>query len=184
MAFGNKNRGRQKHDHEPQPLARIALTVTSMDNSDPDNPVMKVSLADGTRDTLGISADSPEIQFVMHEDHRKDGGLKGLFGKLPGAAQSQEVKEGYTFWADAIRKINDNTISGEWYGTFFGVGAQKNAGNYLPPLSATFVEAVNGLFLQGDGDCDERVVSARCHGLEVARYPAVRFRKCHGAEAA
>ena len=41
-------------------------------------------------------------------------------------------------------------------------------GNYLPPLSATFVEAVNGLFLQGDGDCDERVVSARCHGLEVA----------------
>ena len=40
--------------------------------------------------------------------------------------------------------------------------------NYLPPLSATFVEAVNGLFLQGDGDCDERVVSARCHGLEVA----------------
>ncbi len=56
--------------------------------------------------------------------------------------------------------------------------------NYLPPLSATFVEAVNGLFLQGDGDCDERVVSARCHGLEVARYPAVRFRKCHGAEAA
>ncbi|MCY4005549.1 MAG: hypothetical protein OXE84_01785, partial [Rhodobacteraceae bacterium] len=28
-------------------------------------------------------------------------------------------------------------------------------GNYLPPLSATFVEAVNGLFLQGDGDCDE-----------------------------
>ncbi|MCY4007154.1 MAG: hypothetical protein OXE84_10105, partial [Rhodobacteraceae bacterium] len=32
---------------------------------------------------------------------------------------------------------------------------QKKFGNYLPPLSATFVEAVNGLFLQGDGDCDE-----------------------------
>ena len=65
------------------------------------------------------------------------------------------------------------------------MGEDQNAGgNYLPPLSATFVEAVNGLFLQGDGDCDERVVSARCHGLEVARYPAVRFRKCHGAEAA
>ncbi len=60
----------------------------------------------------------------------------------------------------------------------------QNFCNYLPPLSATFVEAVNGFFLQGDGDCDERVVSERRHGLEVARYPAVRFRKCHGAEAA